>query len=62
MSLAALKAELDKKRKANAPIEDAAGGNKYIRRGELEKLQHQAKQETKVSFQILHSSLNISPI
>jgi hypothetical protein len=47
MSLAALKAELDKKRKANAPSEDATG-NKYMRRGDIEKLQN-AKRETKVN-------------
>jgi len=45
MSLAALKAELEKKRKANAPSEDATG-SKYLRRGEVEKLQH-PKPETK---------------
>ena len=45
MSLAALKAELDKKRKANTPSD--ATGNKYIRRGEVEKLQT-PKQEVKV--------------
>lgn len=49
MSLAALKAELEKKRKANAPPQDVSGGNKYMRKGDVEKLQA-PKVESKVQL------------